>query len=254
MPTLVLLRHGQSVWNREKRFTGWTDVGLSTRGVAEARAAGALLRARGYVFDVCFTSYLSRANETLNVVLEEMGLLHIPIQRSWRLNERHYGALQGLRWQEAVCAYGLKQVLIWQRHFAVRPPALDPTDARFPGHDPRYADLAPTALPCTESLRDTLMRILPYWHETIVPALSQGKRILIVAHGNSLRSLRKYLENIPDALMPQVSVPTGEPIVYDLNEAVRPLRFHYLRPPSGWGQWMQSQVGRWVQRVSAKGH
>lgn len=253
MTILVLLRHGQSVWNREKRFTGWTDVGLSARGVAEARAAGRLLRAGGYVFDVCFTSYLSRAGETLDIVLGEMGLLDVPIQRSWHLNERHYGALQGLRWQEAVRAYGLKQVLLWQGHFAVPPPALDPADARFPGHDPRYAALAPTELPRTESLRDTLIRVLPYWHETIVPALRQGKRTLIVAHRNSLRCLRKYLEDIPDALMPQVTVPTGEPLVYDLDEAARPLRVHSLRPPSGWGQWVQSQVGRWVQKVSAKG-
>ncbi len=253
MIRLVLLRHGQSVWNREKRFTGWTDVGLSTRGVAEAQAAGALLRVSGYVFDVCFTSYLSRASETLKVILEEMGLLHVPIQRSWRLNERHYGALQGLRWQEAVREYGLKQVLVWQRHFAVRPPALDPTDARFPGHDPRYADLASTELPCTESLCDTLTRVLPYWHETILPTLRQGKRTLIVAHGNSLRSLRKYLENIPDALMPQVTVPRGEPLVYDLDEAARPLRCYYLRPSRGWRQWIQSPVGWWVQKIATQG-
>ncbi|MCS6924921.1 MAG: 2,3-bisphosphoglycerate-dependent phosphoglycerate mutase [Candidatus Binatia bacterium] len=250
MPRLVLLRHGQSVWNRERRFTGWADVELTPRGRAEARAVGQLLRARGFVFDMGVTSYLGRASETLQLVLAEMGLSGIPIQQSWRLNERHYGVLQGLRWHEAVERYGLTQVLRWQRHFTARPPALDPTDARFPGHDPRYAALAPTALPRGESLHDTLERLLPYWHDTIVPVLRQGKQVLIVAHGNSLRGLRKYLEKLSATRLLCVTVPTATPLVYDLDDAAKPLRWYALRPPFAWRRWLPG-TGRTVEENGA---
>lgn len=238
VPRLVLLRHGQSVWNRERRFTGWADVELTPRGRAEARAVGRLLRARGFVFDLGVTSCLSRAGETLRLVLAEMGLDRIPIQRSWRLNERHYGALQGLCWHEAVRMYGVTQVLRWQRQFTARPPALDPTDPRFPGHDPRYAALAPAVLPRSESLLDTLERLLPYWHDTLVPVLRQGKRVLVVAHGNSLRGLRKYLEHLSATRLLCMTVPTATPLVYDLDDAARPLCRYVLRPPSGWRRWL----------------
>lgn len=241
MPRLVLLRHGQSVWNRERRFTGWADVGLTPRGIAEARAVGRLLRARGFVFDLAVTSCLSRASETLRFVLAEMGLDGIPIQQSWRLNERHYGALQGLHWCEAVRRYGLTQVLRWQRQFTARPPALDPTDPRFPGHDPRYAALAPAVLPRSESLHDTLERLLPYWHHTLVPVLRRGKQVLVVAHGNSLRGLRKYLENLSAARLLCVTVPTATPMVYDLDDAARPLRRYALRPRCGWRPWLRPE-------------
>ncbi len=252
MTPLILLRHGKSVWNRENRFTGWTDVALSTRGVVQAKGVGQLLKAQEYTFDLCFTSYLNRAIETLCLVLDTMGLKQIPIRRSWRLNERHYGALQGLSWWQAVRKYGLKQVLIWQRHFDVRPPALDTSDARFPGHDPRYATLARAELPLTESLQDTLARVLPYWHNVIVPEIRQGKRILIVAHGNSLRGLRKYLDNVADADIPKVVIPTGEPLVYELDKDAQPLQHAYLRPRPKWKQWVQSQFGQWIQQASEK--
>jgi 2,3-bisphosphoglycerate-dependent phosphoglycerate mutase len=253
MTKLTLLRHGESIWNREKRFTGWTDVGLSVRGVAQAERAGRLLKARGCTFDVCFTSYLNRAIETLRIVLETMGLRQIPVRKSWCLNERHYGALQGLSWWEAVWKYGLKQVLIWQRHFDVRPPALDAGDARFPGYDPRYAALAQTQLPYTESLQDTLARILPYWYSAIVPEIRQGKHILIVAHGNSLRGLLKYLDNVADRDIAKVTVPVGQPLVYELDNNVRPLRHFYMRRPAKLAQWAQAQLGQWVEKAFEKG-
>ncbi len=198
MRQLVLLRHGESIWNKENRFTGWTDVDLTPKGVQEAIEAGRVLRREGYVFDVAFTSVLKRAIKTLWLALEEMDLMWIPEYKSWRLNERHCGALQGLNKAETAARYGLEQTRLWRRSYDVRPPALTPDDPRYPGHDPRYADLRPEELPLTECLKDTVRRFLPYWHEAIAPALRAGKRVLISAHGNSLRALVKYLDNIPD--------------------------------------------------------
>ncbi len=252
MATLTLLRHGQSVWNRERRFTGWTDVGLSPRGVAQAEAAGRLLKATGCTFDQCFTSCLSRANETLRIVLETMGLSGVPIRQSWRLNERHYGALQGLTRIEGIWKYGLIQVLIWERHFDIRPPALDPRDARFPGHDPRYVDLDATELPRTESMKDTLARLLPYWHATIAPEIRQRKNILIVAHKNSLRGLCNYLDNSADADIPNVTIRTGKFRVYDMDANARPLGCEGLSPPTWFKQWTRVTLGRWTQRAAEK--
>ncbi|MFQ5664823.1 MAG: 2,3-diphosphoglycerate-dependent phosphoglycerate mutase [Candidatus Binatia bacterium] len=244
MVKLTLLRHGESVWNRERRFTGWTDVALSRRGVAQAKRAGRLLRAKGFAFDLCFTSCLKRATETLRIVLETMNFACVPVQQSWCLNERHYGALQGLSRWEAVRKYGARQVLVWQRHFAVPPPPLDRGDARYPGFDPRYAALGTAALPHTESLKDTVTRLLPYWHDTIVPELRRGKQILVVAHGNTLRGLIKYLDDIPDAEVPAIHVPTGEPLVYELNRDVRPLRHYYLRRRPELLEWILKKVLR----------
>ena len=217
LTTVTLLRHGQSVWNHEKRLTGWTDVGLSEQGIAEAKRAGQLLKDKGYTFDLCFTSCLTRAIDTVRIVLETMNLEEIPVQKSWRLNERHYGKLQGLSWREAAKKYGPKQVLIWQRHFDVRPPVLDSGDPRFPGHDPIYSELTKADLPHTESLKDTLTRTLPYWQDRIMPEVRKGKRILIVAHHNSLRGLVKYLDNIADADIPKMTIRTADPLVYSLN-------------------------------------
>ncbi len=250
MPTLTILRHGESLWNREKRFTGWTDIDLSTRGMAEAKRAGRLLKTKGCSFDLCFTSYLSRATETLRIVLETMNLEDIPIKRSWRLNERHYGALQGMSWWEAVQKFGTKQVLIWQRHFEAQPPPLDSEDSRFPGHDPRYSALAPADLPHGESLKDTLARLTPLWDNTILPQIQQGKGILIVAHNNSLRALLKILGNIADSDIPRVTLKTGEPLVYELDGDGKPLKHSYLRVRAKWGQWAQAKLGKWIQKAS----
>lgn len=231
MYRLVLLRHGESVWNRENRFTGWTDVDLSERGVEEAREAGRVLRAEGYVFDVAFTSVLKRAIRTLWLVLEEMDLMWIPEHKSWRLNERHYGALQGLDKAETAERHGLEQVTLWRRSYDVRPPALDPDDPRNPRNDPRYAGLRPEEIPLTECLADTVARFLPYWHETIAPAVRAGRRVLISAHGNSLRALVKYLDGIPDDEIVSLNIPTGIPLVYELDNELRPLRHFYLGDP-----------------------
>ncbi len=214
---LVLLRHGESVWNRDDRFTGWTDVGLSEKGEAEAVRAGEWLAREGFGFDLCYTSYLKRAIKTLWLVLETMDLMWLPVYKTWRLNERHYGALQGLNKTETAARYGREQVFLWRRSYHVRPPALDRSDPRFPGHDPRYADLDPADLPTTESLEDTVRRVLPYWHEVIAPEIRRGRRVLIAAHGNSLRALVKYLEQIPDDEIPQVEIPTGVPWIYELD-------------------------------------
>ncbi len=225
---VVLLRHGESVWNKENRFTGWTDVGLSEKGVQEAVTAGRRLKADGYVFDVAFTSVLSRAIKTLWIALEEMDLMWIPVHLHWRLNERMYGALQGLNKAETAQRHGEAQVKLWRRSYDVPPPPLTPDDPRYPGRDPRYAKLEPGELPLTESLKDTVARFLPYWHETIGPAVKRGERVLVSAHGNSIRALVKYLDNIPEPEIVGLNIPTGIPLVYELDENLRPIRHFYL--------------------------
>jgi 2,3-bisphosphoglycerate-dependent phosphoglycerate mutase len=231
MRKLVLLRHGESAWNRENRFTGWVDVPLSARGVDEALAAGRVLKEEGYVFDIAYTSVLKRAIKTLWLVLEEMDLMWIPEVLSWRLNERHYGALQGLNKAETAEQYGLEQVHIWRRSYAVQPPALPQEDPRGPGKDPRYVGLSPEELPLTECLKDTVARFLPYWHETIAPVVKSGSRVLIAAHGNSLRALVKYLDQISDEVIADLNIPTGIPLVYELDDDLKPLRHYYLGDP-----------------------
>jgi 2,3-bisphosphoglycerate-dependent phosphoglycerate mutase len=228
MKRLVLLRHGESEWNKENRFTGWTDVPLSEKGMREALAAGRTLKREGYVFDVAYTSVLQRAIKTLWITLEEMDLMWIPEYRSWRLNERHYGALQGLNKAETAEKHGIEQVKLWRRSYDIPPPALTKDDARHPSKDPRYAGLKPAELPSTESLKDTVARFLPYWHETIAPAVREGKRVLIAAHGNSLRALVKYLDNISDQAIVELNIPTGIPLVYELNDDLTPIRSAYL--------------------------
>ncbi|MBI5840049.1 MAG: 2,3-diphosphoglycerate-dependent phosphoglycerate mutase [Chloroflexi bacterium] len=228
MYKLVLVRHGQSTWNLENRFTGWTDVGLTDQGRAEALAAGKLLREGGYVFDVALTSVLRRAIQTLWIVLQEMNLEWIPVTNAWQLNERHYGALQGLNKSEMADKYGEAQVKIWRRSYDVPPPALELTDERHPKFDPRYASLSTEELPATESLKITLERVLPYWHSTIVPTIKSGRRVLIAAHGNSIRVLVKYLDNISDAEIPELNIPTGVPLVYELDGDLKPITHYYL--------------------------
>jgi len=228
MYKVVLLRHGESEWNRSNRFTGWTDVDLTDQGVAEAKAAGHLLKAEGFDFDFAFTSVLKRAIRTLWIVLDEMDRLWLPVERSWRLNERHYGTLQGLNKAETAAKYGDEQVLIWRRSYDTPPPALEPTDERFPGNDRRYAHLSESELPLTECLKDTVARFLPYWHERIVPRILAGERIVIAAHGNSLRALIKYLDHISDAEIVELNIPTGVPLVYELDADLKPLRSYYL--------------------------
>jgi 2,3-bisphosphoglycerate-dependent phosphoglycerate mutase len=227
----VLLRHGESVWNKENRFTGWTDVGLSEKGIEEAIEAGRVLLKEGYVFDLAFTSVLKRAIKTLWLALEEMDLMWIPIHNSWRLNERHYGALQGLNKAETAQKYGLEQTQIWRRSYDIPPPPLMLDDPRYPGRDPRYASLKSEELPLTECLKDTVARFLPYWHETIAPAVRSGRRVLIAAHGNSLRALVKYLDNISDEEIVGLNIPTGIPLVYELDDDLKPIRHFYLGDP-----------------------
>jgi len=228
MNKLVLLRHGESTWNKENRFSGWTDVDLSEKGVLEAKEAGKRLREAGFTFDLAFTSVLKRAIRTLWMVLDEMDLMWIPVEKSWRLNERHYGALQGLNKAETAKKHGEEQVHIWRRSYDVRPPALEESDPRYPGHDPKYHHLHKGDLPSTESLRDTVNRFLPYWHETIAPAIKSGKGVIISAHGNSLRALVKYVDQIPDQEIPNLNIPTGIPLVYELDETLKPIRHHCL--------------------------
>jgi 2,3-bisphosphoglycerate-dependent phosphoglycerate mutase len=228
MRQLVLLRHGESAWNKENRFTGWTDVDLTEQGVAEAKSAGRVLKENGFVFDVAHTSVLKRAIRTLWIVLDEMDLMWIPVHRSWRLNERHYGALQGLNKAETAAKFGDAQVLIWRRSYDVPPPPLQPSDPRHPGSDPRYAQLSPAELPLTECLKDTVARFLPYWHEVIAPSVKAGQRVIIAAHGNSLRALVKYLDNVGDAEIVGLNIPTGIPLVYELADDLKPLRHYYL--------------------------
>jgi 2,3-bisphosphoglycerate-dependent phosphoglycerate mutase len=230
MATVVLLRHGESTWNRENRFTGWADVELTEEGLAEARAAGKRLKDEGFVFDIAFTSMLKRANKTLSTVLDVMDLMWIPVHHSWRLNERHYGALQGLNKAETAAQHGEAQVKIWRRAYDIAPPALPDGDPRLSDADPRYAD-ADEPLPRTECLKDTVARFLPYWHSVIVPQVQTGKRVLIVAHGNSLRALVKYLDDISDADIVELNIPTGQPLVYELDADLKGKSHRYLGDP-----------------------
>jgi 2,3-bisphosphoglycerate-dependent phosphoglycerate mutase len=227
MHKLVLLRHGESTWNQQDRFTGWTDVGLSPRGIDEARAAGRILREEGFGFDMAYTSVLKRAILTLWLALEELDLVWIPIANDWRLNERHYGALQGLNKTETAALYGAAQVKIWRRSFDVQPPPLKPDDPRHPSNDPRYAALPRSALPLAESLKDTIARVLPCWHSAIAPAVQSGQRVLVAAHGNTLRALVKYLDDMSDSEVVELNIPTGIPLVYELDTNLKPIRRRY---------------------------
>ncbi|HOT02284.1 MAG TPA: 2,3-diphosphoglycerate-dependent phosphoglycerate mutase [Acidobacteriota bacterium] len=232
MKKIVFLRHGESTWNKENRFTGWTDVDLSDKGVAEATLAGETLLKEGYGFDVAYTSVLKRAIRTLWITLDKMDLMWIPVVRSWRLNERHYGALQGLNKAETAEKFGEAQVKLWRRSYDVQPPALEPSDPRFPGHDPRYRGLGDADLPRTECLKDTVARVMPYWEGVIAPAVAAGQRVLVVAHGNSLRALVKYLDDVSDEEIVGLNIPTGVPLVYELDDRIRPIRHYYLGDPA----------------------
>jgi 2,3-bisphosphoglycerate-dependent phosphoglycerate mutase len=242
MHKLVLLRHGESDWNRENRFTGWTDVDLSPKGVEEARAGGRLLQAGGYRFDLCFTSLLKRAIRTLWISLEELDQMWLPVEKSWRLNERHYGALQGLNKAETASKFGEEQVLVWRRSYDVPPPALEPSDPRYEGDDPRYAGVE---VPRTECLKDTVARVIPYWSSAIAPAVRAGRRVLIAAHGNSLRALIKHLDNLSEAEIVPLNVPTGAPLVYELDADLKPLKRYYLGDAA--------EIERRIAAVSAQG-
>lgn len=228
MYKVVLIRHGESVWNKLNLFTGWTDVDLSEKGIQEAIDGGKILKEKGYTFDIAYTSVLKRAIKTLNIVLDEMDLDWIPVVKNWRLNERHYGALQGLNKAETAEKYGMEKVMEWRRSFDTPPPALEETDDRYPGKDPRYADLSKDELPLTESLKLTIDRFLPYWHETIAPMIKSGKKVVVVAHGNSLRALVKYLDNISEEEIVGLNIPTGVPLVYELDENLKPVKNYYL--------------------------
>jgi len=245
MKTVVLLRHGESVWNKENRFTGWTDVDLTEKGVAEAKRAGELLRDAGFVFDLAHTSVLRRAIRTLWLTLEQLDLMWIPVTHSWRLNERHYGALQGLDKAETAAKFGDEQVLAWRRSYDVPPPALAQNDTRYPGSDPRYRGLAPSQIPFTECLKDTVARVLPYWNQSIAPEIRAGKRVLITAHGNSLRALVKYLDKVSDQDIVGLNIPTGVPLVYELDEVLKPIRHYYLGD--------QAEVEKAMQAVAGQG-
>jgi 2,3-bisphosphoglycerate-dependent phosphoglycerate mutase len=245
MHKLVLIRHGESTWNQENRFTGWTDVDLSPKGVAEAVKAGRLLKQEGYVFDVAYVSVLKRAIKTLNLVLEEMDLLWIPVHKEWRLNERHYGALQGLDKSETAAKHGEAQVKIWRRAYDIAPPPLEKSDPRYPGHDPRYAGLSEAELPVTECLKDTVARVLPLWETRIAPEIRAGKRVLIAAHGNSLRALVKYLDGVSDEAILELNIPTGMPLVYELDESLKPLKSYYVGDPE--------EVAKAMAAVAAQG-
>ncbi len=225
---LVLIRHGESTWNRENRFTGWTDVDLNEKGRSEAKAAGELLKQEGYSFDRTFVSVLKRALRTLWFILDELDELWIPVERSWRLNERHYGALQGLNKAETAKKYGEDQVLVWRRSYDVPPPPLTQSDERWPGHDPRYRDVPAAELPLTECLKDTVDRVLPYWHQEIAPSVKRGEKVMVVAHGNTLRALVKYFDNLNEEEILALNIPTGIPLVYEFDENLKPLRHYYL--------------------------
>ena len=242
MHKLVLLRHGESDWNRENRFTGWTDVDLSPRGVEEARTGGRLLKAGGYRFDLCFTSLLKRAIRTLWIGLDELDQMWLPVEKSWRLNERHYGALQGLNKSETAAKFGEQQVLVWRRSYDVPPPPLEVNDPRYEGREPRYAGIE---VPRTECLKDTVARVIPYWNSAIAPAVRAGRRVLIAAHGNSLRALIKHLDDISDADIVPLNVPTGAPLVYELDEQLKPIRHYYLGDPA--------EIQKRIAAVSAQG-
>jgi len=245
MMRIVLLRHGESIWNKENLFTGWTDVDLTKKGKAESKRSGQLLKAEGFTFDVAFTSVLKRAIRTLWIALEELDLMWIPIEHSWRLNERHYGALQGLNKAEMAAKYGDEQVLIWRRSYDVPPPPLEESDPRYPGTDPRYSALSRAELPVTECLKDTVARFLPYWHDSIVPAVRSGKRVIIAAHGNSLRALVKHLDSISDQDIVNLNIPTGVPLVYELDARLQPIKHYYLGDPE--------EVARAAKAVAAQG-
>jgi 2,3-bisphosphoglycerate-dependent phosphoglycerate mutase len=245
MYKIVLLRHGESVWNKENRFTGWTDVDLTEKGVAEAKKAGELMRDAGFVFDLAHTSVLKRAIKTLWLALEGMDLMWIPVMHSWRLNERHYGALQGLNKAETAAKFGEQQVLAWRRSYDTPPPALAPDDARCPGGDPRYAGLTASQVPMTECLKDTVARVLPYWNQAIAPDIRAGKRVLIAAHGNSLRALVKYLDKVSDQDIVGLNIPTGVPLVYELDDVLKPIRHYYLGDPA--------EVEKAMQAVASQG-
>ena len=231
MKKLVIVRHGESTWNKENRFTGWTDVDLSEKGRQEAREGGEVLKKDGYVFDVAYTSVLKRAIRTLWTILDELDQMWIPVHRSWRLNERHYGALQGLNKSETAAKYGEDQVKIWRRSYDIPPPVLTVDDERYPGHDPRYRNLSKDELPLTECLKDTVARFLPLWHETIAPAIQRGERVLIAAHGNSLRALVMYLDGVSEKDIVELNIPTGMPLVYELDDNLKPLNRYYLGDP-----------------------
>ncbi len=245
MKKIVLLRHGESIWNKENRFTGWTDVDLTPKGIKEARNAGRLLRENGFIFDIAYTSVLKRAIRTLWIALDEMDLMWLPIYNTWRLNERHYGALQGLNKAETAVQYGDDQVLIWRRSYDTRPPALSVDDERYPGADIRYKNLDHSELPLTECLKDTVDRFLPYWKEVIAPQVLAGKNIIIAAHGNSLRALVKYLDNISDTDILNCNIPTGVPLVYEFDDQLNPLRSFYLGD--------QAEVQEAVRKVANQG-
>ncbi|MEN6522473.1 MAG: 2,3-diphosphoglycerate-dependent phosphoglycerate mutase [Anaerolineaceae bacterium] len=245
MYKVVLLRHGESIWNKENLFTGWTDVDLSEKGIEEAHNAGKLMKEAGYTFDLAYTSVLKRAIRTLWLALDEMDLMWIPIINNWRLNERHYGALQGLNKAETAAKYGNEQVHVWRRSYDVPPPVLEKDDPRFPGADPRYQGLTKEELPLTECLKDTVARFLPYWHSTIAPSIKAGKKVIIAAHGNSLRALVKYLDNIPDDEIAELNIPTGVPLVYELDADLKPIKHYYLGD--------QSEIEKKINAVANQG-
>ncbi|MBN1150062.1 2,3-diphosphoglycerate-dependent phosphoglycerate mutase [candidate division WOR-3 bacterium] len=225
---LTLLRHGESFWNKENRFTGWTDIDLSEKGIFEAHTAGKKLKEKGFTFDIAYTSVLRRAIRTLWITLDEMDLMWIPVERFWRLNERHYGALQGLNKSEMAQKFGEEQVHVWRRSYAIQPPALTKDDSRYPGNDPRYRDLDEKDLPLTECLKDTVQRFLPLWHEIISPTVKSGKKVIIAAHGNSLRALVKFLDDVPEEEIVSLNIPTGIPLIYELDDELKPIKHYYL--------------------------
>ena len=245
MYKVVLLRHGESTWNKENRFTGWTDVDLSEKGKEEAKKAGQVLKKEGYTFDIAYTSVLKRAIRTLWIVLNEMDLMWIPVVRNWRLNERHYGDLQGLNKAETAKKFGDEQVKIWRRSYDIQPPSLEKTDERYPGKDPRYSDLEEKDIPLTECLKDTVKRFVPYWENVIAPTVKSGKRVIIAAHGNSLRALVKYLDKISDEKIVGLNIPTGIPLVYELDENLKPIKNYYLGDPE--------EIAKATQAVAAQG-
>ena len=244
MHKLVLIRHGESDWNKENRFTGWTDVDLSDKGREEARLAGRLLKEQRFAFDVAYVSVLKRAVRTLWIALDEMGLMWLPVRHDWRLNERHYGALQGLNKSETAAKYGEAQVKVWRRSYDVPPPPLETSDPRFPGNDPRYAGLKPEELPLTECLKDTVARFLPFWHETLAPAVKSGERALVVAHGNSIRAIVKYLDDVSDDAIVGINIPTGVPLVYELDADLKPIKNYYLGDPEAVEKAMAAVAGQ----------
>ena len=245
MIKLVLLRHGESTWNRENMFTGWTDVPLTEKGIEEAKKAGKTLKEKKFIFDVVFTNLHKRAIDTTYIILNELRLKNVQVNNAWQLNERHYGALQGLNKAEMAAKYGEEQVLKWRRSYDLRPPALEKTDKRWPGHDPKYRDLDEKQIPLTESLKDTVQRVAPYWNENIIPALKQSKKVLVSASGNSLRALVKYMDNVPDDEIVNFNIPTGIPLVYELDNNLKPIKHYFLGDPK--------EIEAKIQAVAAQG-